>query len=66
MCPMDPTVLLCKAVFQLVGTQPILVYGVLPWQMQGFPFLCIEFHEIPVNPFSHTVEVPLKGSMTLL
>lgn len=68
---MGPMVLLCQAVFQLVGTQSILAHGVVLWQMQGFLLLCTEFYEIPVNeipvnPFFHTVEVPLNGSTTLL
>lgn len=62
---MDPMVPLCPVVFQVVGTQSVLVHAVVPWQMQGFLFLCIEFHGIPINPFFHPVEVPLNGSMTL-
>lgn len=34
--PLGPPVLSRKATFQLVGTQHILVHGVVPLQMQSF------------------------------
>lgn len=61
-CAPGPPAPIVRAVFQLLGTQHILVHGVAPCQMQDFPFPRIEFHEVPVNTLIQPVEVSLNGS----
>lgn len=39
----------CKAVFQLVGPQHILVHGVVPHHVQEFAVHLVELHETPVR-----------------
>lgn len=40
----DPQVLFSKAAFQSVSLQYVLVYGVVPPQVQDFSFLLVELH----------------------
>ena len=61
----DPHVLFCKAAFQPVGPQHVLVDGVVPPQVQDFALPLVEQHEAPVSPFLQLVQVPLNGSTTL-
>jgi len=58
----DPWLLFCKAVFQPISPQSILVYGIIP--PQEFAVQKREPHEIPVCPFLQSVEIPLDGSTT--
>lgn len=45
----DLQVLFCKSAFQLVDTQPVLVHGVIPPQVQDLA-LPFELHVVPVDP----------------
>lgn len=57
-CEKDLQVLLCKAAFQPVGPQCVLVLGVIPPQMQGPEFLVAELHEEHISTFLQ----PIKGA----
>jgi len=46
----DPQVLLCRAVFQPVGPQHVLIPRIIPSQVQEFAFSLVEL-EIPLGPF---------------
>ena len=50
----------CKAAFQLVGPQHVLVHGVILLQVQNSAFHFAELHKVPVGPFLQPVHVPLK------
>lgn len=56
-CPPGPQVLFCQAVLQLLGPQRVLVYEIVPPQVQDFALPLAEFREIPVNPFLQPVVV---------
>ena len=56
---------LCRAAFQLVGSQPVLVPGVIPTQMQDFAFSLVELREIPLILIIQSVKVPLNGNTIL-
>ena len=58
----DPQVLLCKAAFQPVDYQPVLVPGVTPSKGQGFTFPFAKLHGIPASPFLQLFKVSLNGS----
>jgi len=58
----DPQDFFCKAAFQTVCLQPILMYGVIPSQVQTFALPLVELHEITFCPFLQTVEVPVNSS----
>ncbi|KAK4811113.1 LOW QUALITY PROTEIN: hypothetical protein QYF61_016399 [Mycteria americana] len=59
----DTQVFFCKAAFQLVGPQPVLVHGIIPPQVQDLALPLVELHEVP--PISPLVEVPLNVSTTI-
>ena len=61
----DPQVLFCKAAFQMVGPQPVLLSGVIPTQMQDFAFSLVELREIPLILIIQSVKVPLNGNTIL-
>lgn len=62
---MDPVVLIVPSSFP-AGWNLFWCMGLFFGTCRNvFLFPCFEFHEIPVNPFFHTIEVPLNGSMTL-
>ena len=54
-------VILYQAAFQ-----PLLMYGVIPPQVQDFAFPFVEINRIPVDPVLQLIEVPLNGSTTIL
>lgn len=41
----------CKAAFQLVGPQPLLVHGVINPNVPDSAFPFVELHDAPVAPF---------------
>lgn len=47
-CPQDPEVLHCRAVFQPVGPQYVLVDAVIALQIKDFVISLAELHEIPL------------------
>lgn len=61
----DTQVFFCKATSQLISTQPSLVPGVIPLQVQDFALPIVEPHEVPISPFPQPVKVPVHGSTTL-
>jgi len=61
----DAQALSCKAAFQMVGAQPVLVPGVVPKQVQDFAHPFSELHEVPIDPFLQPIWDLLKGSTTL-
>lgn len=46
----DNQILLCRAASQSVGTQPVLVRGVMPPKVQDFTFTLDKIHEVAVSP----------------
>lgn len=63
--PQDPKTLLCRAAFQLVGPQVVLVPGVIPTQVQDFKLCLVEFNEILLSSILQPVQILLNGSTTL-
>ncbi|PKU41106.1 hypothetical protein llap_8596 [Limosa lapponica baueri] len=61
----DSQALLCRASFQPVSLQPMLVHGVIPPQRQGFAVPFVELHEVPLCTFLHPVEITLNGNTTI-
>lgn len=55
---LHPQVLLCRAVTEPVGLQPMLLPGVIPCHLQDFAFGFVELHKVCVVPFSS-----LSGSL---
>ncbi|KAK4832345.1 hypothetical protein QYF61_021874 [Mycteria americana] len=51
----DPHVLFCKADFQPVGRQHVLVHGITLPQVQDLAFASAEIHEVPISPFVQPV-----------
>lgn len=61
----DPQGLLCKAAFQLVGPQPVLMPAVILAQEQEFVFSFVELHEIPVSLFLQSIDVLVNCSTAI-
>ena len=51
--------LLCKATFQLVSHQCILVHGVIPLQVQDFAFAFVELNAVPGYLYLQPDWIPL-------
>lgn len=60
----NPQVLFCKAAFQLISSQPVLVQGVVPPQGLDLAFAFVDLHDVPISPFLQPTQVPLNGSTT--
>lgn len=57
-----PWILFCKADYQLVIPQPVLMHGVIPLHMQDFALPFIECHEGLIGLFIQTVKIPLNST----
>lgn len=58
-------VLLCKAAFQPVVPQPVLVHGAIPPHVQDFALPFIHLNKVPDSPLLQTLKVPLNVSTTI-
>ncbi|KAJ7421536.1 hypothetical protein WISP_41968 [Willisornis vidua] len=56
----DCQVCFCKADFQSIFSQHILVHGVTPFQVRDFAFPLVTFHEAPVRPYLQPVKVSVR------
>jgi len=61
----DLRVHLCKAAFQPVDPQTIVVYGIISPQVQDFPSPYVELEVILIDRFLWPAKVPLNGSMMI-
>jgi len=61
-CASGPQVLFYQAAFQLIGSQLVLVPGVILAQVQDFAFPLVELFEVPASQFLQPVKLPLYGS----
>ena len=56
----DFQVLFWRAAFHLVGSQCVLMHGVVPTQEQDIALAFVELHEVLVSSFLQPVKVPLS------
>lgn len=58
-------VIFSRAAPQPVNSQPVLLPGIILFQVQNFAFVLVEFYKVPVVPFLQPAEVSLNGSPAL-